>query len=167
MHIAVTRMDNIGDAVLTFPMLGIIRNIYPNCRISFIGRLYVKPVLSITSNIDNFIDIDVLMGMVEKESMDYIKELNIDILIHLNSNRAFAKIAYVAGIGIRIGSVRRLYNLFYCNRLVYFLDHRKSTKHVSDRNIKFLKHLGGNIKYSRIEKMKLSRIVPVDRKSVV
>jgi len=37
MHIAVIRMDNIGDAILTFPMLGAIKMMHPDYTISFIG----------------------------------------------------------------------------------------------------------------------------------
>ena len=159
MHIAVIRMDNIGDAILTFPMLGAIKMMHPDYTISFIGSLYVKPVLGITSNIDNFIDLDSLKNKKETDAIKYIQELNIDCLIHLNSNKFFARLICMSGIGVRVGTTRRSYNWLYCNSLVHFIDPNRSTEHIVDRNMKFLKPLGMYNKDACFNKMKLSNIV--------
>jgi heptosyltransferase-3 len=45
-HVLISRVDAIGDVVLTLPMAAYIKELLPNASVSFLGRTYTKPVIN-------------------------------------------------------------------------------------------------------------------------
>ena len=64
----ISRTDNIGDVVLTLPMIGILKKKFPDSKILFLGKTYTKPVLELSGNIAEIICWD----EISKQSDDKI-----------------------------------------------------------------------------------------------
>ncbi len=56
--IILSRTDSIGDVVLSLPMAGILKEMFPTCRIMFLGRDYTRDIISLSDNIDEFVSWD-------------------------------------------------------------------------------------------------------------
>ena len=117
-HILLSRIDNLGDVILTLPLAGLLKKKYPSCKISFLGKSYTKPIILACSNIDFYIDIELLLELNKKDQVHEIKQRNIDTVIHVLPDLDIAKICYKAGIKTRIGTSHRLLHWLFCNTLV-------------------------------------------------
>jgi heptosyltransferase-3 len=142
-HILISRTDAIGDVVLTLPMAAYIKALIPGAVVSFLGRTYTRPVVNACIAVDNFINYDEIRKLPESAQADYLKDKNIDIIIHVFPNKQVAAIAKNAGIKLRIGTTNRLYHWFTCNQLVK-LTRKKSDLHEAQLNLILLKPLGLN-----------------------
>ncbi len=111
--ILVSRTDNIGDVILTLPMLGIIKNHYPDCSLYFLGSNYTQPIAARCEHIDHFI-------AVEELTLDSLKTLELDVFIHVYPKKYLAVLAKKAGIPVRIGTSHRLYHWSTCNKRISF-----------------------------------------------
>jgi ADP-heptose:LPS heptosyltransferase len=138
-RIIISRTDSIGDVVLTLPMAGIIKNIYPACKILFLGRTYTQPIINTSVYVDEFINWDVLEN--EDDPVLELKKIAADVIIHVFPNKKVAKIAFKAKIPFRIGTSGRVYHLLNCNKKVNF-SRKKSELHESQLNLKLLSPLG-------------------------
>ena len=49
----VSRTDAIGDVVLTLPVAGRLKQLFPGCRVVLIGRTYTAPVAAACFHISN------------------------------------------------------------------------------------------------------------------
>jgi len=139
--ILISRTDSIGDVVLTLPLAGIIKKVYPNDKILFLGKNYTRDVVSLSKNIDVFISYDELLNSPQKKQVEIIRDYKIDICIHVFPVWHIARLIKAAGIKTRIGTTNRLYHWFTCNRLVK-LSRRKSQLHESQLNTKLLAPVG-------------------------
>ncbi len=145
--IIISRTDSIGDVVLTLPIAGILKQIYPNCRIFFLGQTYTLPILETSQHIDVPLDWTKYEKAPFIEAVNFFKNLRADAIIHIFPNSKIARAAYKAGIPLRIGTSHRLYNWLWCNRPVNI--HRKNSDlHESQLNIKLLEPLTENIDFS-------------------
>lgn len=131
-----SRTDSIGDVVLTLPMAGIIKEIYPDSEIWFIGRKYTEAVVSISEHVDHFIDWSI--AMVPSEQMDLLFDINADAIIHVFPDKSVCKAAKRANIPQRIATGRRWHTLFTCNNRINF-SRKKSDLHEAILNTKLLK----------------------------
>lgn len=138
--IALSRTDSIGDVMLTLPLAGIIKSEWPNTRVIFIGRSYTEAVIRQCVHVDSFINYDELMELAPHQRINSLKGENIDAFVHVFPRRDLAKLAKNAGIKMRIGTGRRLYNLFNCNYRTWFT-RKGSDLHESELNTKLLKPL--------------------------
>lgn len=138
LKILLSRTDKIGDVMLTLPMAGILKSIYPECKIFFLGRNYTEEVIRCSKHVDVFIDWDKLNNHLDP--IDELKKFEIDIAIHVFPNKKFAKLAKLAQIPIRIGTNRRWFHFLYCNRLVN-LSRKNSLLHEAQLNILLLRTL--------------------------
>lgn len=143
--IIISRTDNIGDVILTLPLAHFIKKKYPEAEILFLGRKYIQPLIDCCENITRFMDWDALSAMPEKEAVNFIKQLEAEVIIHVFPRPEIARIAYKAGIKYRIGTSHRLYHWFYCNKRVDFT-RKNSSLHEAQLNFKLVKPIGiGNI----------------------
>ena len=55
-HIIISRTDNIGDVVLTLPLAALLKQYYPQCKVSFLARNYVKDLVLSCPAVDAFIN---------------------------------------------------------------------------------------------------------------
>ena len=141
-HIIISRTDSIGDCVLTLPLCGYLKRIYPETKISYLGKSYVKDIVYICNHVDTFVEYK------ENESIEsnteLLKNCNADCIIHVFPRPELAKAAKKAGIKYRVGTTGRLYHLLNCNKLARF-SRKKSELHESQLNFKLLKAL--NVDY--------------------
>lgn len=137
--ILISRTDSIGDVVLTLPMAGVIKENLPDCKIIFLGKTYTKPVVSLSKYVDEFLNWDELQN--SNNPIERLKNLNIDTVIHVFPNKAFAKMAKSARVEERIGTFGRFYHHFTCNQKVRF-SRKKSDLHEAQLNLKLLAPLG-------------------------
>jgi heptosyltransferase-3 len=140
-RVIISRTDGIGDVILTLPMLGYLKNLWPEIQILFLGRTYTKPIIDLCSSVDEFVNWDAIKDKSTKDQIAFLKDLDAAAIIHVFPTKQTARIAKLAKIPIRVGSVGRLYNLANCNRLVIFT-RKRSKLHESQLNFKLLKGLG-------------------------
>ena len=140
-HIVINRIDAMGDVILTLPACIWLKKLYPDITISFLARSYTEPIIKCCPAVDHFINYDEMKEMPPKEQVKFLKDKNIDAIVHTFPNRRIAIIARKAGISIRIGSSSKNYNFFTCNKLVR-LSRRNSDLHEAQQNIYLLKPLG-------------------------
>jgi ADP-heptose:LPS heptosyltransferase len=139
-HILISRVDAIGDVVLTLPMAAYIKQLLPNAKVSFLGRTYTQPVINTIASVDEFINYDELKRLSEPEQVNYLKQQQIDAIIHVLPNKHIAQIARQADIALRIGTTNRVFHWYTCNKLVK-LSRKKSDLHEAQLNLILLKPL--------------------------
>jgi len=138
--IIISRTDNIGDVVLTLPLARFLKKKYPNAKILFLGKNYIKPLIDCCENIDKFIDWDHLSSIPEKEAISMLKALEAEVIVHVFPRPEIARMVYKAGIKYRIGTSHRAYNWFYCNKPVGFT-RKNSPLHEAQLNFKLVELL--------------------------
>ncbi len=140
--IIISRTDNLGDVVLSLPICGILKAKFPDCKISFIGKSYTKPLILCSKYVDKFLDReDIIAGKIK---------LKADAIVYIFPDKAMAIAALKAGINNRIGTSHRWFHWLTCNRLVNFT-RKNSVLHESQLNAKLLKPLGINQEFTLAE----------------
>jgi ADP-heptose:LPS heptosyltransferase len=130
-HIVISRTDAIGDVILTLPMAKILKELYPNTHISFIGKNYTVPILNCCAFIDEVVlDTDFISGKWEPHIIP-------DAIIFVKPEKEIAKAAKVRGIKLRIGTSHRLFHLLYANKLLRFT-RKRSDSHEIELNLKLI-----------------------------
>src|ERR1700744_1071389 len=124
----ISRTDAIGDVVLTLPVAGVLRSLYPSARILFLGRSYTEDIIKACEHIDGFLNWDEWRELPEREAARAMAATGADCIIHVFPDAAIARVARVARIAERIGTTNRIYHWWYCNELVR-LSRRNSAYH--------------------------------------
>ncbi|MDP4207937.1 MAG: glycosyltransferase family 9 protein [Bacteroidota bacterium] len=164
----ISRTDSIGDVVLTLPVAGVMKSLYPDIRIFFIGRTYTGPIIETCEHIDRFINWDEISAKSEKEQIDFFKSLQADTIVHVFPNAQIARIAWKSSIPLRIGTSHRLRHWYFCNKLINF-SRKKSSLHEAQLNLKLFSPLGVKKTYLPEELSTyygLSRVIPLDDNNV-
>lgn len=149
--ILISRTDGIGDAMLTLPMTGYLKERFPGVEIYFLGRNYTRPMVECCRNIDHFLSWDVLGAQDMEELVSDIRSLELDAVIHVFPNKEVAKAMKAANVPIRIGTSHRIFHLLTCNKLVHF-SRKKSPLHESQLNFQLLKPLIPDVSFD-LERM--------------
>ncbi len=143
--IIISRTDGIGDVILSLPVAGVLKKLYPDCKIIFLGKTYTQQIIKTCKYVDEFVDWDKLK---QKENyIETIKNLKADILIHVFPNKNIARAAKRAKIPIRLGTTNRLYHWNTCNKLVR-LSRKNSPYHEAQLNLKLITPLGAKKLYN-------------------
>ena len=137
----VSRTDAIGDVVLTLPVCGRLKQLFPGCRVVLIGRTYTAPVAAACPWVDSFLNLDELLQLPEAAQLAALQAYAAAAIIHVFPNRALARLAQKAKIPLRIGTRNRWQHWLTCNRLVA-LSRRNSPLHEAQLNPKLLQPLG-------------------------
>jgi ADP-heptose:LPS heptosyltransferase len=148
--IIISRTDAIGDVVLTLPVAGVLRSLYPDAQLLFLGRSYTEEVVRACVHVDKFLNWDEWKKLPAQEAADAMAATGADTLIHVFPDPLIARLARRAGIRERIGTTNRLYHWLTCNRLVR-LSRRHSPLHEAQLNLRLLEPLGAKKEYSREE----------------
>lgn len=127
--VIISRTDSIGDVVLTLPMAGYIKKHFPKCKITFVGRNYTRDVVALSEHVDDFISWDETHTLPKA-----------DAVIHVFPVKKIAQAAKKSKIGLRVGTVNRLFHWGTCNKLIS-LSRKNSDLHESQLNFKLLKFL--------------------------
>jgi heptosyltransferase III len=161
--IILSRTDAIGDTVLTLPMAGVLRSLYPDCRILFLGRSYTEAVVTACQHIDGFLNWDEWKALAPAEAARAMAATGADTIVHVFPDKRIASLAKRAGLAQRIGTTNRLYHWLTCNRLVR-LSRKNSDLHEAQLNLKLLVPLGAKPLYTLNEigvLYALTRLLPL------
>lgn len=140
-RILISRTDSIGDVVLTLPMCGVIKSLYPTCHIIFLCRDYTAEVVKMSQYVDEVIPYDAINTLAPEEQVDQVKKLKADIILHVFPRKEIAMLAEKANIPLRVGTLSRLYHWYTCNRKIH-LPRRNSPLHEAQLNLRMLKSIG-------------------------
>ena len=133
----VARTDAIGDVVLTLPVAGRLKQLFPGCRVVLIGRAYTAPVAAACPWVDEVLDFDALQKLPAAARVGALRAYGALAIVHVFPNRALALLARRAGIPVRIGTRNRWWHWLTCNRLVA-LSRRRSPLHEAQLNLRLL-----------------------------
>ena len=151
MHrIIISRVDNLGDVVLTLPVAGVLKALYPDSEITFLGNGYTRPLIEASRHVDSFLDWLEIANRLPSEQLKIFTSLKADIFIHVFPRQEIARLAAKSAIPTRLGTNRRIYHWLYCNRKVNFT-RRGSNLHEAQLNLKLLVPLGAKEIYSLSE----------------
>lgn len=153
-RIIISRTDKIGDVILTLPMVGILKENFPNAEIIFIGNTYTKPILESCEHIDKIVDWYKIKKMPLQKQIRFFKRLKATTIIHVYPNSRIAFLAKWSKIKNRIGTSHRLYHLLTVNKKVN-LGRKNSPNHEAELNLELLKPL--RLKYPIPSKEELSK----------
>ncbi|WP_201985364.1 glycosyltransferase family 9 protein [Hymenobacter rubidus] len=157
----VSRTDAIGDVVLTLPVCGRLKQLFPGCRVVLIGRTYTAPVAAACPWVDDFLNLDELLKQPEAAQVIALRDFQAAAIIHVFPNKALARLAQKAKIPLRIGTRNRWQHWLTCNRLVA-LSRRHSPLHEAQLNPKLLQPLGDTSEPSLAEIVHLVRLRPTE-----
>ena len=146
----ISRTDAIGDVVLTLPVAGVLKSLYPSARILFLGRSYTEDIIKACEHIDGFLDWDAWRQLPAGEIVREMAATGADTIIHVFPDKTIARMAWKAGIRERIGTTNRLYHWCYCNIRVP-LSRKNSPYHEAQLNLRLLVTLGARAQYSLSE----------------
>ncbi|HEY6872630.1 MAG TPA: glycosyltransferase family 9 protein [Geobacteraceae bacterium] len=139
-------------------MAGILKAVYPHIKICFVGNSYVKPLIDCCEHIDLHVDSETVIS-----EPDILKDLGIDIFLNPFPHHQLAVAAHRAGVPIRVGNLRRLKTVRYCNRFVMY-SRKRNNRHEIELNLENLAGLGLPVNYDRAEIIRcfgLTRIPPL------
>lgn len=142
-NILIVRTDRIGDVVLSLPLARIIKQHYPNAKVTFLVRAYTKALVENNHFIDEVIILkEESTKILIAENVKQLKQKNFDTTIVVYPTFKIALIVFLSGIKYRVGSGYRLYSFLF-NKKVY--EHRKdAVKHELEYNLSLLSQLGIN-----------------------
>lgn len=150
--ILISRTDNIGDIILTLPLISECRRLFRNSRITFLTNSVIKDLLEGYEGIDEFIYYDELQSCYEKYKM--INKGKYDVAISVFPRFETALLFFISGIKFRVGTAYRGYSFFYNKRVS---EHRKiAEKHESQYNMNLLKSISEDVRDEFIFKLKYS-----------
>ncbi|RSK46078.1 glycosyltransferase family 9 protein [Hymenobacter perfusus] len=133
----ISRTDAIGDVVLTLPVAGRLKQLFPGCRVLLLGRTYTKAVADACPWIDAFLNFDELQQLPEAAQVTALRATQADTILHVFPNRHLAWLARKAGIRHRIGTRNRWFHWLTCTKLVS-LSRRNSSLHEAQLNLQLL-----------------------------
>ncbi len=143
----ISRTDSIGDTVLTLPVAGVLRSLYPSGRILFLGRSYTEDIVKACTHVDGFLNWDELKQLPSGDAARQLAATGADTIIHVFPQRRIARMAMQARIPKRIGTTNRLYHWLYCTTRVS-LSRRNSALHEAQLNLRLLTPLGARDHYT-------------------
>src|SRR6187431_374386 len=118
MKFILSRIDAIGDVVLTLPLAGILKKYFPESTVFFFGRTYTQPIINTCEHVDGFINYDEFKILTPTGKKKFLSALQADTIIHVFPRYDIARASKAAGIPNRIGTKNRIYHWFTCNKLV-------------------------------------------------
>jgi heptosyltransferase III len=146
--IIISRTDSIGDVVLTLPMCGILKSMFPACKIYFLAKAYTRAIVETCAHVDQFINWDEMKEMSPGAQIEILQKTKAEVIIHVFPRKEILWLAKRAHIPMRIATGRRLYTIGKCNKLVFF-SRKGSDLHEAQLNLKLLKPLGWDQELSR------------------
>jgi len=131
-RIVISRTDNLGDVILTLPLLGYLKATMPEVRIFFIGKRYTNAVIDKCIHVDKVLDREDVL-----KDPSLLKGLHADSILFIYPDRDLARLSKKLKIKRRVATAHRWFNWFYCNYRVDF-SRIRSRLHESQLNFKLL-----------------------------
>ena len=113
--ILVSRVDRIGDVVLTLPLCGLLKA-RTGARVVFLARRYTRDVVAACDAVDEVLDWDEASDAGQRRAL--IAGVGADVVVRVRPDVGVARAAARARVPVRIGTNRRVFHWLYCNRLV-------------------------------------------------
>lgn len=137
-NILVCRTDKIGDVVLTLPVINVIKNHYPESKLTFLVSEYTAEI------VDGHKAVDEIMIYKPNENIfrlaKKIKQKKFDLAIVVFPVFKIALALWLAGVPVRVGTGYRLFSFLFNVRV---FEHRKyAQKHEVEYNLNLLKAIG-------------------------
>lgn len=143
----ISRTDSLGDVILTLPAAGLMKQLYPDAKVYFIGRSYTQPLIQASSFVDEFINWDEVSSYPQQQQIEFFKSLNSDAIVHVFPDFQIAKVAFKSKIPLRIGTSHRIYHWLYCNKRLP-IGRKNSPLHESQLNLQLFAPLGADDSYN-------------------
>jgi heptosyltransferase-3 len=140
-RIIISRTDNMGDVVLTFPFCMWLRNKFPNAELIYLCKHYTKPIVQCFGMIDQIVCWEEIDSLPSAEQVRVFKELNADIILHVFPRKEVANLAKKARIPMRVGTSHRVFHLLTCTHRLGFT-RKKSPLHEAQLNFHLVEPLG-------------------------
>lgn len=140
-NILVVRTDRIGDVVLSLPMIPALRTRFPDANIAFLLRSYTRALADGQPGLDRILLYDEHPGSLKPfgSMLAELRKDRFDAVVVTYPTFRLARLMYLAGIPIRVGTGYRWYSFLF-NRRVY--EHRKTAeKHEAEYNLSLLRML--------------------------
>jgi heptosyltransferase-3 len=131
-RIIVSRTDNLGDVILTLPLLGYLKATMPEIRIYFVGKKYTHPVIDKCIHVDKLLDREEVL-----KDPEILRGIHADSILFIYPDRELAILSKKLGIKRRVATAHRWFNWLYCNYRVDF-SRLRSRLHESQLNFKLL-----------------------------
>ena len=131
-RIIISRTDNLGDVILTLPLLGYLKATMPEIRIYFIGKKYTHAIIDKCIHVDKFLDREEIL-----KNPELLKSVDADSILFIYPDRDLARLSKKLGIRRRVATAHRWFNWLYCNYRVDF-SRLRSRLHESQLNFKLL-----------------------------
>jgi ADP-heptose:LPS heptosyltransferase len=157
MKILLVRTDNIGDLVVSLPMIELIKQNNSEHEVWFLVRDYAKAVIEATDGVSGWLSWDHLSSIPPKEAIKEIKAQGFDMAIVVHPNRAASRLLWKARIPKRVGTYRRLYHLVHCNVWVN-LARSGSQKHEGVLNTILFRPIFPEAVYESLENFPLPKL---------
>lgn len=142
--ILISRVDNLGDVILTLPLGGVLKKIYPDAKLTFLIKSYTVAVGKLSKDFDELLLWDQLENKTDAEVIEEFSKYQFDMVIHVYPVKRIAALCFKAQIPMRLATAHRLYNWRYCNKLSFF-SRKSSDFHESQLNLKLLECLSGEV----------------------
>ena len=118
-NILIVRTDRIGDLILTLPLAGLIKQKYPNAKVSFLVQDYTKNIVAVHPHIDEVIVLKQNDGKISlSENLSIIKSKKFDTCIVVRPIFLPSLLVFLSAIKNRIGTGYRWYSFLF-NKKVY------------------------------------------------
>ena len=137
-RIIVSRIDSIGDVMLTLPFCAWLKECYPQATLVFLARGYTIPVVSCFKPVDEILDWDLIVNLPIAEKTGLLKA---DCIVHLFPNKDVAALSKKAKIPYRIGTSHRIFHFLTCNYKVNF-SRKNSSLHEAQLNLELARPFG-------------------------
>lgn len=135
--ILIIRTDRIGDVILTLPLSTLLKEKYPESKITFLCSNYTKEIPELCKSIDNIICIENFSFFELIENLISL-DFNYAILVYPKFKISLS--IFLSGIKHRIGTKFRWYSFFFNDKISH---HRKeSKKHELEYNSDLLSPFG-------------------------
>lgn len=157
----VSRTDAIGDVVLTLPVCGQLKKLFPGCRVVLLGRTYTQAIAAACPWVDDFINVDELRKLTLPAQVQALRQQQADALLHIFPDKHLAYLGLQARIPMRIGTRNRWFHWLTCTHRVA-LSRRHSPLHEAQLNLELLRPLGYSGPLSLSAVGELVRLVPAE-----
>lgn len=145
--IVISRTDSIGDVALTLPLVGILKEKFPACKIIFLGNTYTRPIIACCQHVDEIWEWNLISQKSLAEQIQFLAASDVDTFIHVFPRKEIARAVKKAKIKNRIGTSHRLFHWTTCNHKVDFT-RKNSPLHEAQLNTKLLSPFGITQNYS-------------------
>ncbi len=153
-HIAVIQTAFLGDVVLALPLVEIIKNNYPDIKVSFVSTPLAAGITSSLKSIDSVIAYDkrgIRKGLDGiKHIAGYLREKNVDCIISSHRSLRTSLLTFFTKVDYSVGFNTSAFSFAYKKRIKY-----KKTVHEIERNLSLLQAFSDydslNLDYRNVE----------------